>query len=247
RARAEEGAPLALSLARVDEGRERAVAAAVGAALVASTPEEGLRMPADARERGLGNLTVLIRPGAFEPLDGVEVVFREELLAATGPAVTLEGHYYDPARGVLTFTGDTAEAVLLELEAQRRRLLEEASTLAGQASRTTPRLPDARLVDAAQRAVASIGAVLDVVHALAAPELARAGQGSARAAELAAELRSLGGREVELRREHGGASERVAAVDVEVARLEAERAEAQRRFEQAGAEPAEGDRAELAD
>src|SRR5262249_59056241 len=149
RARAEEGAPLALSLARVDEGRERAVAAAVGAALVASTPEEGLRMLDDARERGLGNLTVLIRPGAFEPLDGVEVVSREELLAATGPAVTLEGHYYDPARGVLTFTGDTAEAVLLELEAQRRRLLEEAAALRAEAARAGPRLAHPALVGAA--------------------------------------------------------------------------------------------------
>ena len=127
RALAEEGASLALSLAEVEEGRERAVAAAVGAALVASTPDEGLAMLEQARARGLGNLTVLVRPGAFEPLDGIEVVPREQLLAATGPSVTPEGHYYDPQRGVLTFTGDTAEAVLLELEAQRRRLLEEAS------------------------------------------------------------------------------------------------------------------------
>ena len=42
RALAEEGASLALSLAEVEEGRERAVAAAVGAALVAATPDEGL-------------------------------------------------------------------------------------------------------------------------------------------------------------------------------------------------------------
>ena len=247
RALAEEGAALAISLVDVAEGRERAVAAAVGAALVAATPEEGLRLLEQARGRGLGNLTVLVRPGTFEPLDGVDVVPREALLAATRPAVTPEGHYYDPSRGVLTFTGDTAEAVLLELEAQRRRLLEEASTLADQASQTVPRLPDARLVHAAEQAVASIGSALDAVRALEAPELARAEQGSARAAELAAELRALGGREVELRREHAGASERAAAVDVELARFEAERAEARRRLDQAGAEPVEGDRAELAE
>jgi chromosome segregation protein len=247
RALAEEGAALAISLVDVAEGRERAVAAAVGAALVAATPEEGLRLLEQARGRGLGNLTVLVRPGTFEPLDGVDVVPREALLAATRPAVTPEGHYYDPSRGVLTFTGDTAEAVLLELEAQRRRLLEEASTLAVRASQTVPRLPDARLVHAAEQAVSSIGSALEAVRGLEAPELARAEQGSARAAELAAELRALGGREVELRREHAGASERAAAVDVELARFEAERAEARRRLEQAGAEPVEGERAELAE
>jgi chromosome segregation ATPase len=247
RALAEEGAALAISLVDVAEGRERAVAAAVGAALVAATPEEGLLLLEQARGRGLGNLTVLVRPGTFEPLDDIDVVSRENLLAATGPAVTPEGHFYDPSRGVLTFTGDTAEAVLLELEAQRRRLLEEASTLADQAARNLPRLPDARLVHAAEQAVASIGSALEAVRALEAPELARAEQGSTRAAELAAELRALGGREVELRREHAGASERAAAVDVELARLDAERSEARRRLEQAGAEPVEGDRAELAE
>jgi len=155
RALAEEGASLALSLAQVEEGRERAVAAAVGAALIASSPEEGLRMLDQAHKRGLGNLTVFVRPGEFEPLDGIEIVPREQLLAASGPAVTLEGHYYDPARGVLTFTGDTAEAVLLELEAQRRRLLEEASALADQATRAAPRSPDPVLVGATHTTVAA--------------------------------------------------------------------------------------------
>jgi chromosome segregation protein len=245
RALAEEGASLALSLAQVQEGRERAVAAAVGAALIASSPVEGLRMLDQARDRGLGNLTVLVRPGEFEPFDGIEIVPREQLLAARGPAVTLEGHYYDPIRGVLTFTGDTAEAVLLELEAQRRRLLEEASALAAQAARPIPRPPDPLLVGAAEKTVACITAVLDAIDRVQAPELARAERSFARAGELAAELRALGGREVELRRELSEASERVSAVDVELARLEAERGEARRRFESAGAEPAEGDRDEL--
>src|SRR4029453_10479849 len=47
--------------------------------------------------------------------------------------------------------------------------------------------------------------------------------------------------------ERAGAPERGTAVDVELARLEAERKEAQRRFEHAAAEPAEGERAELAE
>src|SRR5262245_33572290 len=230
RALAEEGAPLALSLAQVDEGRERAVAAAVGAALVASTPEDGLRMLDQARERGLGNLTVLVRPGAFEPLDGIEVVPRELLLAATGPAVTLEGHFYDPARGVLSFTGDTAEAVLLELEAQRRALAEEAAELRRRAERAEPRIADPRLVSAATAVVAAISGAVRAAERLQAPLLEEADRGTIRAAELAAALRALGGREVELRRALSEASERVSGVDVELARLEAEREEAERRL-----------------
>jgi len=246
RALAEEGASLALSLVEVDAGYERAVAAAVGAALVAKTPDEGLRLLEQARERGLGNLTVLVRPDRVEPLDGIDVVAPEALLAATRPSVTLEGHYYDPQRGVLSFTGDTAEAELLELESMRRRLLEEASALAARAGRAHPRLPDPYLVAAGGALVECLAAVVAATRQLEAPLLARVEQGSTRAGDLAAELRALGGREVELRRGLAEAAERVSGVDVELARLEVERAEARRRLEQAAADPAEGTREELA-
>ena len=246
RALAEEGASLALSLVEVDAGYERAVAAAVGAALVAKTPEEGLRLLEQARERGLGNLTVLVRPGRVEPLDGIDVVAPEALLGATRPAVTLEGHYYDPQRGVLSFTGDTAEAVLLELDAQRRRLLEEASALAAQAARAVPRLPDPRLIAAGATLVECLSAAVRAAERLQAPLLDAADKGALRAGELAAELRALGGREVELRHGLSEAAERVSGVDVELARVEAERDEARRRLEQAAADPAEGPREELA-
>ncbi len=247
RALAEEGAGLALDLVEVEAGLERAVAAAVGAALVASTPEDGLRLLEQAQERGLGNLTVLIRPEQVEPLDGISVVGREELLAAVGPAVTREGHYYDPQRGVLSFTGDTAETVLLELEAQRRGLLEQAAELRRRAESATPRLADPSLVAAATAVVSALGAAARTAERLQAPLLADADRGAVNASKLAEELRSLGGREVELRRTLSEAAERASAVDVELARLEAERGEAQRRFDQAAAEPAEGGRDELAE
>jgi chromosome segregation protein len=54
-------------------------------------------------------------------------------------------------------------------------------------------------------------------------------------------LRRLGGAEAEVRREAGEAATASGAIDVELARLQAERDEAQRRLEAAGAEPAEGD------
>jgi chromosome segregation protein len=247
RALAEEGASLALSLVEVEAGYERAVAAAVGAALLASSPEGGLQLLEQARERGLGNLTVLVRSERVDPLDGIDVVAPEALLAATRPAVTLAGHYYDPQRGVLSFTGDTAEAVLLELESTRRRLLEEASALVEQASHARPRLPDPHLVAAGAALVECLVAVVAAVSRLQAPLLARVEQGSMRAGDLAAELRSLGGREVELRRALSEAAGRVSGVDVELARMEAERGEAARRLEQAAAEPAEGSREELAE
>ncbi len=248
RALAEEGATLALDHVDAEPGYERAAAAAVGAALVAGTPEEGLALLEQARRRGLGSLTVLIRPDDLETLDGNDLVAAAELLDATRRAVTREGHYYDPARGILSFTGDAAEAVLLELEAQRRRLLAESAALAERAAQVVARPVDPRLVSAAESLIACLRGVLGAVARLEAPELARAEQSSARAGELAAELRALGGHEVELRRALSEASERVAGVDVELARMEAEREEAERRFRQAGtAEPADGAREDLAE
>jgi chromosome segregation protein len=62
-----------------------------------------------------------------------------------------------------------------------------------------------------------------------------------RTGELAEELRRLGAAEAEIRRESGDVSARASAVDVELARLQAERREAERRLEAAGVEPADGD------
>ena len=185
-----------------------------------------------ARERGLGNLTVLVRPGAFEPLDGIEVVPREQLLAATGPSVTPEGHYYDPQRGVLTFTGDTAEAVLLELEAQRRRLVDEAAALTAQASQVAPRLPDPALVGAATTLVESIGC--GARRGRADPGACARG-GRQRRASGQESLQPSCGRSAAGRSSCGASTRRrpsaLRGVDVEVARFEAERAEAQRRLD----------------
>jgi chromosome segregation protein len=72
--------------------------------------------------------------------------------------------------------------------------------------------------------------------------------GSLRAGELGDELRRLGAAEVGLRQELEEASARSTAAEVELARIDAETAEARRRLESAGdVEPAEGDdRDELA-
>jgi chromosome segregation protein len=77
---------------------------------------------------------------------------------------------------------------------------------------------------------------------------ARADAGATRTGALAEELRNLGAQEVEVRQSAAEAGERLSAIDVERARIEAEADEARRRLEATAAEPAEGDdRDELAD
>ena len=105
-------------------GDERAVAAALrggGAAIVAPDAETGLALVQEARRRGLGSVTVVI---GERPLEGFEIVEEHELLAAERLAVTRDGIAYDPERQELWFAGEAAEAVLLELEARRRALVE---------------------------------------------------------------------------------------------------------------------------
>ena len=76
----------------------------------------------------------------------------------------------------------------------------------------------------------------------------RAEAQAARTTELGTELRRLAAAEVELRQAASSAGERLSAVDVELARTDAERDEAQRRLDAAASEPAEGeDRDELAE
>ena len=76
----------------------------------------------------------------------------------------------------------------------------------------------------------------------------RAEAQSARTSELGATLRRLGAEEVEQRQLASAAGEQLAAIDVELARTDAERDEATRRLEAAASEPAEGEnRDELAE
>jgi chromosome segregation protein len=193
---------------------------------------------------------------------------RDELLQASrGLVVTKEGHGYAPERGELWFAGETVESVLLELEGRRQRLEREVAELetaasaaverAAEAERlaaglraAAPRVPAAvleRLAAGVARAMAELAAAREISERLETPLRARADVGGTRTGELAAELRRLGGSEAELRREAAEVRERAGAIDVELATIEAERREARRRLEAAGAEPADGDdREELA-
>jgi chromosome segregation protein len=250
RALAEDGERIALSLLEVEPGSERAVAAALGRSASAVVRDDGagaLALLERARDAGLGSLVVLVGRDPAHLVAQMPVVPKEELLASPVPAVTTEGFGYDPARGELWFAGETAEALLLELQARRRALAAELEEL--RARLETP-IPDAayslerdplaeRSLQLAERLVRA----LDVsVARLEAPLREEVDAGAAQSGELGAELRRLGAAEVELRQELAAASEAVSAIEVEAARLEAEADEARRRLEQADAdEPAEGD------
>jgi chromosome segregation protein len=266
------------------------------AALVADRLEDGFRLLERARRDGLGSLAVLVsRPGeaidpTTPPLPGAEplaaharprdgedrvaqllqdvwVVDPAELLhAKRGLVVTRDGHAYAPATGELWFAGETAEALLLELDARRRQLATEveasaarlgeataaAEAAAGRAqeagaalARAAParrrRAADpallARLAAAAERLLVALAACAASAARLETPLRARVDAGGVRTGDLAAELRRLAAAEADVRRTASDAGERAAAIDVEIARVEAEAEEARRRVEAAAAEP----------
>ena len=206
-----------------------------------------------ARAAGLGSVVVLTSDPK-ELVRELPVVPKEELLHSRVPAVTPEGFGFDPERGEIWFAGETAEAVWLELEARRRSLAAEVEELEARAEAPIPEAAYSAAHDPMTVTLAQLAERL--VHALEeigddrfeAPLRARADAGASRTGALADELRRLGADEVEVRRLASEAGERLSAVDVERARIEAEADEARRRLEAAEAEPAEGDdRDELAD
>jgi chromosome segregation protein len=169
RALAEEGRRLALSEVEVEPGAERAVAAALrsrASAVLASDPAEGLRLLARAREAGLGSLTVLAGRRPQELVREFEVVALDSLLDARVPSVTEEGFGYDPASGEVWFAGETAEAVLLELEARRRDLATAAGDLEARAAAAATRAEEAER--RAREAEASFREVVPAGHAAGA-------------------------------------------------------------------------------
>jgi chromosome segregation protein len=251
RALAEEGETLALSMLSVEPGLERAVAAALGArasALVARDPRAALALLERAASGGLGSLRVLAGRDVRELVAELPVVEKADLLESKVPAVTRDGFGYDPQRGELWFAGETAEAVLLELDARRRALAEEAKLLADQAqmaeraaavaeeravetegafAEAAPRLRIRRadagtlksLLAAAGRLERALEALDAAVEIVEAPLRARGEAGAERTAALGAALRTLGEHESALRRELAAAVEGATAAERDIVRL----------------------------
>jgi chromosome segregation protein len=247
---AEEGERIAFSLLEVEPGSERAAAAALGrsaSAVVREDPAGALELLERARETGLGSLVVLVGRDPARLVAEIPVVSKDELLSCPVAAVTPEGFGYDPAGGELWFAGETAEAVLLELQARRRALAAELEELR---ARLAAPIPDTAYSDEANPLLVRNAALAErLVRALDvsvghfdAPLRREVDAGAARSGELGAELRRLGAAEVELRQELATASEAVSGIEVEAARVDAEADEARRRLAEAKAdEPAEGD------
>ncbi|MGH3135491.1 MAG: chromosome segregation SMC family protein [Gaiellaceae bacterium] len=279
RALAEQGSRLALASLEVEPGMERAVAAALrsrASAVLADDPVLGLALLQRARGAGLGSLTVLTGSAPQDLVREFPVVPLDALLDVRVASVTSEGFGYDPTRGELWFAGETAEAVLLELQARLRVLSAEAAELEERAAAAATAVDDAtaaaraaevaygraapklrtqidalllgRLIAGADALAQGIAAAQQTAERLDAPLRARVDAGSLRSGELGDELRSLGAAEVGLRQELEDASQRLTSAEVEIARIDAETNDATRRLEAAGeVEPAEGgDRDELA-
>ena len=247
---AAEGASLALSLVEVEPGSERAVAAALGwraSAVVASDPAAGLELLRRARDAGLGSLAVLVGSPACRVAE-LPVVPIDGLLASGVPAVTVEGFGFDPDRGELWFAGETAEALLLELDARRRELAAEGAELernaaaagaeadaaqerAAEAEAAYARVAHLRGAHALDPAVlgrvaASADRLDEVLLAatviaarLEQPLRLRSESGSDRARALGDELARVGTLEYEARREAGRANESAAGAELLRARL----------------------------
>ncbi len=275
RALAQTGERLALTAIEADPGLERAVAAALrwrASAHLATDPRRGLALVERARVEGLGGLSVVVgsRPasaaGAPVPgarplrelargaddalalLDGVWLVEPDRLLDAThGIVITDLGHGYDADRGELWFAGETPEAVLLAMDARRRALADEASSLAERLAEATTAAESAAAraaeAESAYAAVAHLGAAtLDVallgrlagcagaleelltrataaVRALEAPVTVRVDAGARRAAELGEELLRLAPLEAEAQRSASESGRRAQEAELVVARL----------------------------
>ncbi len=251
RAFAEQGERLAMSLLDVEPGTERAVAAALGpraSALVAPTAKAALELLERAAAAGLGSLRVLAGRDPRELVHELHVVEKDELLASTVPAVTREGYGFDPQRGELWFAGETAEALLLELEARRAALADEAKSLGDQArlaeraaegaeeraataeqafAEAAPRLRIRRadvgtlkaLLAAGNRLERALEALDLAVDVVEAPLRSRGEAGADRTAALGATLRELGESESALRGSVAAYAEGAATAERDLVRL----------------------------
>jgi chromosome segregation protein len=250
RALADQGERIALRELDVEPGRERAVAAAlgrIGSALLAEHPRAALDLLERARAGGLGSLTVLVGREPSEIVAALPVVPLADLLAVRRPSVTDEGFGFDPDRGELWYAGDTAEAVLLEMEARRRSLADEVDELAARADAAAriaddaaaraaaaesayaavaplrTRTLDLSLLQGLREVAAAAGSRLEAAVRLAATfeatSAARTAARARRGAELTAELRQLAEGEAVAARALADANERVRQADVTLARL----------------------------
>ncbi len=273
---AAEGERLALAELEVEPGLEKAVAAALAwraSALLATDARPRTRSPRPRQSRWV---SVAFRSFSVAPLradeqpplpaarslrsladgpadvlsllDGVWLVDADRLLdVPRGTAITEDGYGYDADRGELWFAGEAGEAVLLELDARRRALADEAEELGARATAAAREAEEAAETAAAAETayadvahlrgtpldaallgrLSAVGALLselttrahDAIGSVEAPVNARLAGAQRRSAELRSELQRLAGLEATARGDAADASRRAADVEVVLARL----------------------------
>ena len=251
-------------LQRVSSGADRLDETLLAAVAVAARLEQPLRARVDAGTERAGQLAAeLARVGALEhEARAASTAANERAGTAELTRVRLGGEGQIRLLHVDESEREQVEREARELTEEAERLAAAAaeageaarSAAAAQAATTGARRAAARDVDLLRRILAgaerldeSLAVAGGAAGRFEAPLRARVDAGASRTGELGAALRDLGAAEVELRQSAEEAAQRATEIEIELTRIEADAADARRRLEEAGAEPAEGDdRDELA-
>ncbi|HWN21183.1 MAG TPA: AAA family ATPase [Gaiellaceae bacterium] len=246
---------LAASADRLDE-------ALLAAATIAMRLEEPLRARAESGSDRAGALgSELSRVGALEHEARREAARANE---RAGAAELLRARL--GGEGQIRML-DVDESERLTIEREARDLAHEAERLAQVATELADTARSAgsaaaetgarratidadllrRVLAGAERLDETLAAAAEAAARFEAPLRARVDAGASRTGELGAKLRELGAGEVELRQGAEEAAQRATEIEIELTRIDAEAADAQRRRDEVDADPADGDdRAELA-
>jgi len=204
--------------ARLTAGQRRSTELRADVDRLAALEAEARRDASDALRRAADADVVVARLGGAPAVVAVtKERTRDELLAAAAEMLRQADEAAERAR-VAAAAAHAADAALIERAPRRSRL--DVDLLR-------------RLVGAADALGEALARAAAGAKRFEAPVRARVDAGATRASELGAELRRLGAAEVELRQAAEAASETVTGIEVELARLEGEAAEARRRLDEA--------------
>jgi chromosome segregation protein len=219
---------------RAEAGLERTGELAAQLARVGGLEHEARSLSADANRRAAAAELTRVRLGGEGQIRLLQVDESER------PEVEREAR--DLTDEAERLAAQAAEAA----EAARNAAAAQAATGARRAAVGDPDLLR-RVLAGAERLAEALDDAATASNRFEPALRARVDAGAARTGELGTTLRDLGAAEVELRQGAEEAAQRATEIEIELTRIEAEAADARRRLEEAGAEPAEGDeRDELA-
>ena len=220
--------------ARAETGSDRAGALGGELARIGVLEHEASREASEANERAAAAELLRARLGGEGQIRLLHVDESErELVEREARELAAEAERLALAAGELADAAHAAGAAVADTGARR------AATLDADLLR--------RVLAGAERLDETLAAAAEAAARFDAPLRARVDAGASRTGELGAKLRELGAGEVELRQGAEEAAQRATEIEIELTRIDAEAADAQRRRDEVDADPAEGDdRAELA-